>query len=151
MADEIADQFSIATGFQVLIQGAPEKGETGDWKAVRGGGIRFNENAGVTIGSDPNAKHSLGQREWEDVTLIGPVSKERKAMMEWYLLTVDGGDHRKNMSIVILGKDSKETHRYDYEECFLTAYSLTPLDADSETECEETVELCVARSPNYLK
>lgn len=145
------DEYSKASGFSVDIKpGDPAAQTDGSWKAVRGGGLRFVENQGVTTGNDKFIQHSLGQREWEDITLIGPVTKSRKAMMTWYMDTVDGKDWRRDLSIIIHGTDTQETHRYEYLNCFLTAYSLTPLDGESESECEETVEICPATSKNYL-
>jgi phage tail-like protein len=149
---ERQDQYAKATGFQVQITGASAEGTTdGSWKVVRGGGIRFNENAGTTTGSDKFMQHSLGQKEWDDLTLIGPVTSSRKDMLNWYKDTVAGKDHRRNVSIIILGPDGKSTHQYNYLDCFLTSYKLTPLDADSEQECEEEVTICVGYSDNYLK
>jgi phage tail-like protein len=149
---ELPDQFSKAIGFQVEITGAAGAGETdGSWKAVRGGGIRFAENSGVTMGQDKYAQNSLGMREWEDVTIIGPVTKSRKDMLTWYLDTVKGDDWRRNISIIVLNYDGSELYRYNYMDCFLTAYSLTPLDAESEVECEETIEMCVGYCENYFK
>jgi len=149
---ERQDQFAKASGFQVQITGAASEGGTdGSWKVCRGGGIRFNENQGTTRGDDKFAQHSLGHKEWEDITLIGPVTKSRKDMLNWYKDTVAGKDHRRNVSIIILGPDTKETHRYNYLDCFLCGYKLTPLDADSEQECEEEVNICVGYSDNYLK
>jgi phage tail-like protein len=148
---ELSDQFSKAIGFQVEITGAAAAGVTdGSWKAVRGGGIRFAENSGVTMGQDKYAQNSLGMREWEDVTIIGPVTKSRKDMLTWYLDTVKGDDWRRNISIIVLNYDGSELYRYDYMDCFLTAYSLTPLDAESEVECEETIEICVGYCNNYF-
>jgi len=150
---ELPDQFSTAIGFQVEITGAAGPATTdGAWKAVRGGGLRFNEGDGVTVGGNQFKDASHGLREWDDVTLIGPVTKTRKDMMKWYLDTVKGEDHRRNLSIIILGRDGQETHRYNYLDCFLTGYSMTPLDSDDDASlCEETVTICVARSDNYLK
>jgi len=149
---ERQDQYQKATGFSVEISGAAGASSTdGSWKAVRGGGLRFSENQGVTTGADKFIQHSLGQREWEDITLIGPLTKTRQDMLKWYMNTVKGEDHRRNISIIIHGLDTKETHRYNYIDCFLTAYSLTPLDTESEQECEETIEICVHHSDNYLK
>ncbi len=149
---ERQDQYSKATGFQVEITGAAGAGATdGSWKAVRGGGIRFNENHGVSTGGNKFIDHSLGQKEWDDLVLIGPVTKSRKDMLKWYLDTVKGEQHRRNVSIIIIGPDNKETHRYNYMDCFLTMYKLTDLDAESEKECEEEVHICVGYSDNYLK
>jgi phage tail-like protein len=148
---ELSDQFSKAIGFQVEITGAAGAGSTdGSWKAVRGGGLRFNENPGVTMGQEKFSHISLGMREWEDVTLIGPVTKSRKDMLTWYMDTVKGEDWRRNMSIIVLNYDHSELYRYNYMDCFLTAYSLTPLDGESEQECEETIEICVGRCDNFF-
>lgn len=148
---EMADQFSKAIGFQVEITGAAGAGETdGSWKAVRGGGIRFAENSGVTMGQDQFAQNALGMREWEDITIIGPVTKSRKDMLTWYLDTVKGEDWRRNISIIVLNYDGSELYRYNYMDCFLTSYALTPLDAESEVECEETVEICVGYCDNFF-
>ena len=150
MAEEQPDKFAIATGFEVEITGG-ESGTDGAWKVVRGGGLRFNLNNGTTIGTDQYSQASLGQKEWDDIVLIGPVTKSRKAMLKWYLDTVKGQDHRRNISIIILGRDGKETHRYDYKDCYLTAYKLTALDAESEQQCEEEVHICVGYSDQFGK
>jgi phage tail-like protein len=148
---ELPDQFSKAIGFQVEITGAAAAGQTdGSWKAVRGGGLRFAENQGVTVGQDQFNNISLGMREWEDITIIGPVTKSRKDMMKWYLDTVKGEDWRRNVSVIVLNYDASELYRYNYMDAFLTAYSMTPLDAESEVECEETIEMCVARCDNFF-
>jgi len=149
---ERQDQFSKASGFQVEITGAAGATSTdGSWKVCRGGGLRFNENAGTTAGHDKYMQHSLGQKEWDDIVLIGPVTKSRKDMLKWYLDTVGGEDHRRNVSIIIMGPDGKESHRYNYIDCFLTMYKLTDLDAESEKECDEEIHICVGHSDNYLK
>jgi hypothetical protein len=148
---ERQDQFNKATGFQLEISGAAGAGATdGSWKSVRGGGVKFVENAGVTRGDDKFYQHSLGQCEWQDLSFTGTLTKTRKDMLKWYTDTVDGKDHRRNVSVIILGPNSQEVHRYNYVDCFLTNYSLTPLDGESEAECEETIEICVSRSDNYL-
>src|SRR5437870_2495538 len=99
------DQYRKVTGFQVQITGAAAEGSTdGSWKAVRGGGIRFHENADTSVGVDQFHQHSLGPATWDDVHLIGPVTKSRKDMMQWYLDTVsETKDHRRNISIIVLG------------------------------------------------
>lgn len=149
---ETTDQYVTASGFRVDITGGDAAdGTDGSWKAVRGGALKFEEGNGVTTGGAKFMSHSHAQREWEDITLIGPCTKTRKAMLKWYLDTVDGKDHRRNLSIILIGRDKQETHRYNYLDCFLISYSLTPLDTESDAECEETVEICVHRSDNYLK
>jgi len=148
---ERQDQFVKASGFQVNIQGAASDGPDGTWKVCRGGGIRFDENQGTTTGNDHFKQHSHGLREWENITLVGPVTKTRKDMLKWYQNTVKGEDHRRNISIILLGQDGQEIYRYDYNDCFLLHYRLTELDAESDNVCEEEVQICPGYSPNYLK
>jgi phage tail-like protein len=146
-----SDEFAGASGFSVEISGGPGAADTdGSWKVCRGGGIRFTEAQGTTRGSDQFMQHTLGQREWDDLVLIGCVTKSRKAMLQWYKDTVAGKDHRRNLSVIIHHKDTKESHRYNFIDCFLTSYRLTELDADSEVECEEEIHICPARSDNFL-
>jgi len=146
------DEYSQCTGFSVDITGAKgaQDGAGGSWKCVRGGGLRFTEAAGTTLGTDQFMQHALGQKEWEDLVLIGTISKDRKDMLQWYDDTVAGKDWRRNVTVNIHGRDGKVTHHYNFLDCFLTSYRLTELDADSEQECEEEVHICVARSDNYL-
>jgi len=147
-----SDDFSVATGFTVEIEGVKGNKQTADgsWKVCRGGGIRFNENAGTTRGTDQFMHHTLGQREWDDLVFIGTISKDRKDMLQWYKDTVAGLNHRRNITVNIHGRDGAITHHYNFIDCFLTSYRLTELDADSEQECEEEVHICVGRSDNYL-
>ena len=85
------------------------------------------------------------------VILLSRVMSKLGTLTEITTDTVAGKDHRRNVSIIILGPDGKTTHQYNYLDCFLTEYRLTPLDADSEQECEEEVKICVGYSDNYLK
>jgi|SRR5579871_2378883 len=148
------DEFSSAHGFQVEISGgADAKGTDGSWKMVRGGGLRIEEASGVTRGDDKHRHFSPGKKVWEDIHLVGPVTKTRKDMLKWFNDTVSGDEDKKrrNISIIILGKNGKETHRYDYNDCFMTSYRMTELDAEGQVECEEEIGICVGYSPNYLK
>src|SRR5581483_1274749 len=130
---ERQDQYSKATGFQVQITGAASEGSTdGSWKVVRGGGLRFHEDTGPTTGPDKFMQHTLVTKEWDDFILIGPVTDTRKDMLNWYKDTIAGNDHRRNVSISLIGPDGKSTHQYNYLDCFLTGYKITPLDAESE-------------------
>jgi len=147
-----SDDFSRASGFTIEIEGSKGNKQTADgsWKVIRGGGIRFNENSGTTRGSDQFMQHALGQREWDDLVLIGTISKDRKDMLQWYKDTVAGENHRRNITVNIHGMDGNVTHHYNFLDCFLTSYRLTELDADSEQECEEEIHISVGRSDNYL-
>jgi len=71
-------------------------------------------------------------------------------MLNWYKDTVNGKDHRRNVSIIIHGADTRRRTATTYLDCFLTSYRLTELDAESESECDEEVHICVGHIDNYL-
>lgn len=150
-----ADEYRRNYGFKIEIKPGPAVSAThGKWKTCRGGGIRLHESAGVTRGADPIKHHTLGTTEWEDVVLTGAVTAERKDMLQWYTDMVEkgaAGDCFRDVTITWLKRDGSDDKNVNYLECFLTGYSLTPLDGDEEdVECIETVEICVGHSDNFF-
>jgi hypothetical protein len=149
------DQFARNYGFHVEISGGDAATSTnGAWKTFRGGGLRIHESQGCTRGEDKFKNHTRGICEWDDIQLTGALTADRKNMLQWYLDMVNTGDEGacyRDVSLIYLGPNGTETHRVNWLECFLTAYSLTPLDGDEEdVECVETIEICVGYSDNYL-
>jgi phage tail-like protein len=144
---ERSDQYHKAAYFQVQISGgAGEKTTDGSWKVVNGGSVRFNEDDGVTPTGSKFREHSLGKYEWDDLVLIGPVTKTRKDMLQWYQDTVKGKDHRRNITVIVLNRDQQIIKQTNFLDCFLTSYRLTELDKEAgEKACEETVTICVGR------
>jgi hypothetical protein len=118
------------------------------------GGIVLHETAGVTRGEDPHQHHSLGTCEWENITLTGQVTKDRKDMLQWYQDMVQKGseaDCFRDVTLTWLKRDTSDDRAVTWNECFLLGYSLTPLDGDEmDVECIETIEICTGYSPNYL-
>lgn len=151
----LADQYNRNYAFRVEITGgASADSNEGSWNTVRGGGVRITETAGVTRGQDQFKNHSPGIAEWQDLVLVGAVTDKRKSMLEWFKdMQKKGGvgECYKDISITILNRDGGDLWSVNYLHCFLTAYSLCPLNGDEEdNEACETVELCVGYSDNFL-
>jgi hypothetical protein len=151
----LADQYNRNYAFRVEISGcgAPDSNE-GSWNSLRGGGVRIHETQGVTCGEDQFKNHSPGIAEWQDIVLVGCVTDKRKDMLTWYTdMQKTGGaaEVYKDITITILNRDGGDLWAVNYLHCFLTAYSLCPLNGDEENnEATETVELCVGYSDNFL-
>jgi tail tube protein gp19 len=151
----LADQYNRNYAFRVEISGGdgPDSNE-GAWNSVRGGGLRIHETQGVTAGQDQFKNHSPGISEWQDLVLVGAVTDKRKAMLDWYKNMQEKGgpdDVYKDITITMTNREGSDTWSVNYLHCFLTAYSLCPLDGDEEdVEACETVELCVGYSDNFL-
>jgi hypothetical protein len=151
----LADQYNRNYAFTVAIGGlsAPDSNE-GSWNTLRGGGVRIHETTGVTAGEDQFKNHSPGIAEWQDLTLVGAVTDKRKDMLTWYKdMQEKGGaaEVYKDVTVTIKKRDGSDSWSVNYLHCFLTAYSLCPLNGDEENnEACETVELCVGYSDNYL-
>ena len=149
------DQYNKNYGFKVEFSpGPPADATHGGWKTIRGGGIRIHEGQGVTRGTDKHKNMTRGICEWEDLVLTGAITADRKDMLQWYMDMVDTGDEGacyRDVTLTYLLPDGTDGRAINYLECFLTAYSLTPLDGDEEdAECIETVEVCVGYSDNFL-
>lgn len=150
-----ADQYNRNYAFRVEISGgaSPDSSE-GAWNTVRGGGLRIHETTGVTTGTDQFKNHSPGISEWQDLVLVGPVTDKRKDMLEWYKKCQEKGgpdEAYRDVTITIVNRDGGDLWSVNYLHCFMTAYSLCPLNGDEEdNEACETVELCVGYSDNYL-
>ena len=150
-----ADQFTKAYGFKVEFSGcaAPDSTE-GGWRSVQGGGLRIHEDDGVTRGVDQFSSQTRGICEWEPLTFVGALTKDRKDMLTWYKNMQQKGkeaDCYKDVSITLLGPDGADVYTINYLECFLSAYSLCPLNSlESDVEAQETIEICVGYSDNLL-
>jgi hypothetical protein len=156
MADPklLPDQYVKTYGFKVDIEGASPDSTEGGWRSVEGGGIMFEECAGVTVGTDQFKNHSQGIAQWQPLRLVGTVTKDRKQMLEWYKKMQQSGkqaDCYKSVSITLLARDGTDAYSLNFLQCFLTSYSLCPLDGDAEDqEAYETVEIHVGYSDNFL-
>ena len=154
MTVEDADKFDRNYGFRVEISpGPPADAVHGQWKTIRGGGLRLHESV-CSTGQDSITQHTLGICEWEDLVLTGAINSDRKDMLQWYDDMVNKGDAGsvyRSVTVTRLNRDGSDMNATTWNECFLTAYSLTPLDSEEEdVECIETVEICTGYSDDYL-
>ena len=152
---DLADQYTKAYAFKVEITGgaSPDSNE-GAWRTIRGGGLRIHEATGVTVGPDQFKHHPRGICEWEPLTLTGAVTKDRKQMLDWYKAMQEKGkeaDVYRDVTVTLVGPDGADVYALNYLECWLTSYSLCPLDGDQDdVEAQETVEIVVGYSDNLL-
>lgn len=152
---ERADEYRRNYGFRVEFSpGPPPDATHGKWKTFRGGGLILHETAGVTRGTDKVKHHSLGTCEWQDIVLTGEVTGERKDMLQWYQDMVEKGaegDCFRSVTLTWLKRDGGDDKAVTWNECFLSAYSLTPMDGDEDdVPCIETIEICTGYSENFL-
>jgi hypothetical protein len=152
---ELQDQYAKNYGFRIEIKpGPPVDATHGGWKSVRGGGVRIHEATGCTTGKDKFKNHTRGIAEWDDLVLRGAVTADRTDMQQWFQDMVDTGDEGacyRDVTVTFLGPNGEDTHSIDYLECFLCGYSMSSLDGDADAEeAEETIEICVGYSSNFL-
>lgn len=152
----LADQVSRAYGFKVEISGmASMDSNEGGWRSVSGGGLRIHEdNGSATFGQDQYKSTTRGMCEWEPITLVGAVTKDRKDCITWFKDMVQTGDEAacyKDLSITLVGPDGQDLYTINYLECFLMSYTLGELNSTGDGEpLYETIEVCVGHSDNLL-
>src|SRR5476651_1625655 len=143
MADGVrADQYVIASGFKLDITGgADPQGPDGSWKTVNGGSLQFDVVAGASTGGDQFMQGSLGQKQWQNLNITGPVTSSRKDMLTWVAdMTAGKADKlRRNVTITVVQKDGSDGIAYNYLNCFLESYQLTSLSGDDASECFEAI------------
>jgi phage tail-like protein len=155
MADAVrADQYVIASGFKLDIQGGPDpQGPDGSWKVTQGGSLQFDVVSGASVGGDQFMQGSLGQKCWQNLNVTGPVTATRKDMLTWVADMTAGaaGKLRRNITVTMINKDGSDGIGYNFLNCFLESYQLTDLSGDNATECFETISINVGRSDMFDK
>jgi hypothetical protein len=155
MADYHADKYIRNYAFRVEFSPGPAPDAThGKWKSFKGGGVRLCEEE-VGIGTDKFEETTLAINEWEDITLVGDMTPERKDMLQWYKDMVEkGGEGEcfRDVTLTFLDRQGNDLNSISWHECFMTSYSLTDLDASQKsTPLQETVVICTGYSDDYLK
>ena len=150
-----ADQYTKAYGFKIEITGgAGVDSNEGAWRSIRGGGLRIHESGGCTTGPDQFKNHTRAICEWENLTLSGAVTKDRKQMLEWYKAMQEKGkeaDCYKDVSVTLIDREGNDVYTLNWLECYLMSYSLCPLNGEEDdVEAQETVEIQVGYSDNLL-
>jgi len=155
MADGVrADQYVIASGFKLDITGGPDpQGPDGSWKMINGGSLIFDVVSGASTGQDQFMQGSLGQKQWQNLTVTGPVTGSRKDMLTWVAdMTAGKSDKlRRNVTVTMINKDGTDGIGYNFLNCFLESYELTSLSGDNANECYETISINVGRSDMFDK
>ena len=149
-----ADQYVIASGFKLDITGGPDpQGPDGSWKMVNGGSLVFDVVSGASTGGDQFMQGSLGQKQWQNLVITGPVTATRKDMLQWVSDMKDGKKDklRRNVTVTMINKDGTDGIAYNFLNCFLESYELTSLSGDNANECYETISINVGRSDMFDK
>jgi len=155
MADGVrADQYVIASGFKIDITGGPDpQGPDGSWKVVQGGSLTFDVVSGASTGQDQFMQGSLGQKQWQNLNVTGPVTSSRKDMLQWVADMKDGKSDklRRNVTVTMVNKDGTDGIAYNFLNCFLESYQLTDLSGDNASECFESISINIGRSDMFDK
>ncbi len=154
MSDVRADQYHRNYAFRVEFSPGPAPDAVhGKWKSFKGGGVRFSETSAGT-GVDKFKETSLGICEWQDITLTGEVTPERKDMLQWYKDMVEKGGEAecfRDVALTFIDREGNDISSISWSECFLTSYSLCDLNSDEEdVNCIETIQICTGYSEDYL-
>jgi hypothetical protein len=154
MSDIRADQYHRNYAFRVEFSpGPPADAVHGKWKSFKGGGIRFSETKAGT-GQDKFKETSLGIGEWQDITLTGEVTPERKDMLQWYKDMVEKGGKEecfRDVALTFIDREGNDISTISWHECFLTSYSLCDLNSEEDdVNCIETIQICTGYSEDYL-
>lgn len=130
--------------FTVEISGASDPKSTGGvWLSVQGGGLEFKGEANPT-GNDSLRLTTAGQGRWQDLTLKGPMTANRKDIVTWWKdMNEKGNDTNcyRTVTVTFYARDGSEVDTISYNDCWLKEYRLTPADslAGSEYMFEEVV------------
>lgn len=149
-----SDQYVKSYGFKVDVDGLSPDSHEGAWRSISHSGISFEEAGGVTTGVHQFKNTTAGIANWGELTLVGAMTKDRKQMLEWYKAMQQSGkdsDCYKDVSVTILDREGGDVYTINFLECFLTSYSLCPLNGEEDdVEAQETVTIQVGYSDNLL-
>jgi hypothetical protein len=130
--------------FEVQIVDPTGTAQTGGgWRSIRGGGLRIHESASAPPGAPQ-------EHDWENLTLTGAMTADRKDMLQWYTDMVETGQDARRMVTFRTIERGGTGRTIDYLDCFLTGYTLGSLDPDTRDEPTETIEICVGHSDSFL-
>jgi len=144
------DKFRKVKSFVVDLKGHDVSTREGGWKYVNWDGLSFELTQYPGGGDEQSRPKSLGRKVWGDLTLKGALTPKRKAMQDWLKAHHDGTDWRREITITTYDDANQPIEAINMENCFMLSYELTELDADGTQEFEETIVICVGRSPDYL-
>lgn len=133
------DQYSKNYGFKVVIDGVDQ----GQFLSIDGLGIE-QEVVEYRDGTDLLVRKLPGRLKYRNIKL-----KRRYAagsrLNDWIQAATLGGEGnvRKDISITLLDRAGNDLHTFNYSECFLTSWKLSPLDTGPNAPLtEEIVATC---------
>jgi len=130
-----SDKFAQVRGFRVEITGTQGKEVDTAWESCHGGELMI-EMTETTIGSDQYQTHSPGHRSVGEITLIGAMTDQRKALCQWINDTAGGKPWKQMVTITeLLTIDGgvKPGKQYIYYDCFPTGYVFPRLSVTNHT------------------
>jgi hypothetical protein len=148
--------FELAYTFKVegLAGNSGADSVEANWRRFSYSGWTCREATGCTTGGDQFQNHRPGINDWGELTLQGAITKDRKAMLDWYKAMQKADDVAmvlKDITIHIQGRDGATIRSVNFLRCFLTSYALCPLNGDErDVIAEESITIRVGHSDNYL-
>lgn len=152
----LPDQYNRIHGFAIEISGGdPLEGNEGSWLSVSHSGIQFEvETGSTTIGTDQFQNSALGRTNWGEITLSGNLTNARNAVKDIYMKMLQTGDADsvyRTITITLKGPNGEDTHAVNFNECFLTSFTMSALNSQEENvPCLEYSTWQVGYSEDYL-
>jgi hypothetical protein len=131
------DAFVRKSRFLVEISGGSDpKSSGGVWLSISGGGLEFKEEA-VPIGDDSLQLTTAGQGRWTDLVLRGPITGDRKDIVNWWKDMNQKGkkeDCYRTVTVSFLNRAGETVDSVSWSDCWLKEYRLTPADSNAGSE-----------------
>lgn len=116
------DQVTKIRGFKIEIRGSAGAETDFAWETCSGGSLNIEVADSSTGSDDPRTRV-------ETLTLRGPLTSGRKALLEWITDTVQGRDWKRNVTVTEILKDGSDGKTYTYLDCFPIRYVFPGLSA----------------------
>jgi hypothetical protein len=88
-----------------------------DWESCTGGGVNIEPPR-------PDARTTTpGHKYIDTLTLRGPVTAGRKALVHWVSLAASGKSSRRSITVKEILKDGSAGKTYTYHDCFPVRYA----------------------------
>ena len=133
----VSDKFAQVRGFRVEISGADGVEIDNTWESVAGGVVLLER------------PHAASPCTAPEITLRGPLTATRHALVNWLDSSARGRKSRRDVTITVVPVDATQpAQTFQFLECFITAYAISPLDAaDPRLEPVEEVRFVPGRFP----
>ncbi len=132
-------ELTLITGFALyFVDSQGNRTPTGSWQSISGG-EECVEVVETTTGENQHEQKRPGQAYFTDITLKGPLSKDRKAVMDWINDTAKGKAQARNLVLVFLNDKGEGQRTWNLLDTYPVSY--TPGDySPSSKENVETIK-----------